>query len=134
MEAIVPTSNGSVPGDSSKSSNKKTTNKQSFRRKIVVTEVTDNLQFYVQDVNDGPKLDKLMQDLRKEFSSNPPLLGTFQPKKGMKCCAKFSVDGEWYRAIIESLDVTGKDSSSKCAKVMFMDFGNVRNIRMHIKL
>lgn len=42
----------------------------------------------------GPLLDSLMEQMRNEFASNPPLPGSYIPKKGDLCAAKF-VDGEW---------------------------------------
>lgn len=42
----------------------------------------------------GPKLEQLMEQLREEMESNPPLQGAYTPKKGELCAAKFE-DGEW---------------------------------------
>jgi len=35
-----------------------------------------------------------MEQLRSELDNNPPLPGSYTPKKGDLCAAKFS-DGEW---------------------------------------
>jgi len=35
-----------------------------------------------------------MEQMRSELDSNPPLPGSYMPKKGDLCAAKFS-DGEW---------------------------------------
>lgn len=43
----------------------------------------------------GPQLEKLMEQLRTEMESNPPLPGAYSPKKGDLCAAKFSQDGQW---------------------------------------
>lgn len=85
--------------------------------KVVVTEVTDNLTFYCQNVDSGSTLEKLMEDLRSEMESNPPLPGAYTPKKGDKCAAQFSQDGMWYRAKVEKVE--GSD-----ATVFFVDYGN----------
>ena len=50
--------------------------------KVVVTEVTQEAKIYAQHVDEGPKLEALMKQIREEFSSNPPLAGAYQPKKG----------------------------------------------------
>lgn len=50
---------------------------------VVVTEVTSDLKFYAQNVDQGPKLEALMNDLRQEFQTNPPLPGSFVPRKGV---------------------------------------------------
>merc|ERR1711899_72643 len=65
---------------------------------VVVTEVTEDAHIYAQHVDEGPKLVGLMNQLREEFSQNPPLAGAFTPQRGQMCAAKF-VDNEWYRVI-----------------------------------
>merc|ERR1712226_1326646 len=84
--------------------------------KVVVTEVTDEAKVFVQVVDSGPKLEELMKEIRAEFTSNPPLSGAYQPKRGDMCAAKF-VDGEWYRAKVEK--VAGAE-----ATVLYVDYGN----------
>ena len=49
---------------------------------VVVTEVTPEAHIYAQHVDEGPKLDSLVNQLREEFSRNPPLAGAFTPKRG----------------------------------------------------
>ena len=51
---------------------------------VVITEVTDEAHVYAQHVDEGPKLDNLMKQLREEFSRNPPLAGAYTPKRGTK--------------------------------------------------
>merc|ERR1712141_132778 len=84
--------------------------------KVVVTEVTQEAKIYAQHVDEGPKLEALMKQIRDEFSNNPPLAGAYQPKKGELCAAKF-VDGQWYRAKVEK--VTSSEVS-----VLYIDYGN----------
>lgn len=84
---------------------------------VVVTEVTPELNFYAQSVDKGPALDAMMAKMRQEFSSNPPLAGSYTPKKADLCAAKFSADNEWYRAKIDR--VQGKNVT-----VTFVDYGN----------
>jgi len=86
--------------------------------KVVVTEVTDDLTFYAQNVDDGSALEKLMEELREEMETNPPLPGAFTAKKGDVCAAKFSQDGQWYRAKVEKIESGGQ------ATVLFTDYGN----------
>merc|ERR1711915_266988 len=83
---------------------------------VLVTEVTDEGKFYACNVSDGPALEKLMDSLREEFSTNPPLAGAYQPKKNDLCAAKF-VDDQWYRAKVEKVSATE-------AQVMYIDYGN----------
>ena len=86
-------------------------------KKVIVTEVDEDLRFYAQFVDNGPQLEKLMEQLRQDMEANPPLPGSYNPKKGDLCAAKFSQDGQWYRAKVEKLE-KGK------VLVLFIDFGN----------
>merc|ERR550519_3345693 len=68
---------------------------------VVITEVSrETLNFFAQYVDDGPKLEKLMEEVNQELSSDPPLPGSYAPKRGELCAAKFE-DGMWYRAKVE---------------------------------
>lgn len=86
-------------------------------KKVVVTEVDEDLKFYAQFVDNGPQLEKLMEQLRNDMESNPPLPGSYNPKKGDVCAAKFSQDSQWYRARVEKIE-KGKIT------VLFIDYGN----------
>lgn len=49
---------------------------------VVVVEATSDLRFYAQMVDQGPRLEVLMNQIRQEFQTNPPLPGAYTPKKG----------------------------------------------------
>nr|CAG4648501.1 EOG090X01F7 [Polyphemus pediculus] len=83
---------------------------------VVITEVTPELHFYVQKVDQGPSLEQLMTQLRQELNTNPPLGGAYNPKKGDLCAAKFS-DGEWYRARVEKV-------AAGQVHLLYVDYGN----------
>merc|ERR1712008_221949 len=68
----------------------------------------------------GPKLVGLMNQLREEFTQNPPLAGSYTPRRGEVCAAKF-VDDEWYRVKVEKVTATE-------ATVLYMDYGNKATI------
>ncbi|KFM78204.1 Nuclease domain-containing protein 1, partial [Stegodyphus mimosarum] len=85
-------------------------------KKVMVTDVRLDLTFYAQHVDEGPKLEEMMLNLRQEFTSNPPLPGSYTPKKGDMCAALFS-DGLWYRAKVDKIN--GGQIS-----VTFIDYGN----------
>nr|CAG4638262.1 EOG090X01F7 [Cyclestheria hislopi] len=91
---------------------------------VVVTEVTPELHFYVQKVDQGPALEQLMAQLRQELDAHPPLAGAYAPRKGDLCAAKFS-DGEWYRARVEK--VAGNQ-----VHLFYVDYGN-REISTAVK-
>ena len=59
-----------------------------------------------------------MEQLRSEMASNPPLPGSYSPKRGDLCAAKYT-DDEWYRAKIEKVN---KDNT---INVLYIDYGNV---------
>lgn len=90
---------------------------------VVVTEVTSELHVYVQFTDDGDKLEALMNDLRRELSEKPPLTGAYTPKKGELCVARYSGDGEWYRARVEKTLPDGE------VAVVFVDYGNRENVK-----
>ncbi|XP_039716557.1 staphylococcal nuclease domain-containing protein 1 [Pteropus medius] len=84
---------------------------------VFVTEITDDLHFYVQDVETGTQLEKLMENMRNDISSHPPVEGSYAPRRGEFCIAKF-VDGEWYRARVEKVESAAK------VHVFYIDYGN----------
>ncbi|XP_076336232.1 staphylococcal nuclease domain-containing protein 1-like [Tachypleus tridentatus] len=85
-------------------------------RSVIITEVQSNLKFYAQHVEEGPQLEEMMSKLREELASNPPLPGSFTPRKGVLCASKF-VDDQWYRARIEKV-------AGNIVHVFYIDFGN----------
>ncbi|XP_027824579.2 staphylococcal nuclease domain-containing protein 1 [Ovis aries] len=84
---------------------------------VFVTEITDDLHFYVQDVETGTQLEKLMESMRNDIASHPPVEGSYDPRRGEFCIAKF-VDGEWYRARVEKVESPAK------VHVFYIDYGN----------
>lgn len=82
-----------------------------------MTEVTPELHFYAQLVEEGPKLEQLMSKTRQELTANPPLAGAYTPKRGELCAAKYTYDESWYRARVEK--ITGSK-----VNVFYIDYGN----------
>ena len=87
-------------------------------KKIVITEVTSEMHFFGQLVESGPKLEQLSSQLRAELEARPPIPGSYTPKVGDVCVAKFSLDDEWYRAKVLSVNSNGN------VTVLFIDYGN----------
>ncbi|RNA25196.1 staphylococcal nuclease domain-containing 1-like [Brachionus plicatilis] len=87
-------------------------------KKVVVTEVTGDFHFYAQLVENGPKLEQLTVQLRAELDARPPVPGAYTAKVGELCAAKFSMDDEWYRAKVLSVQSNGT------VNVLFIDYGN----------
>lgn len=90
---------------------------------VLVTEVTSELRVFVQFTDDGDKLEALMNDVRRELAEKPPLTGAYTPKKGDLCVARYSGDGEWYRARVEKMLPDGE------VAVIFFDYGNRENVK-----
>ncbi len=87
-------------------------------KKIIITEVTNDLHFYGQLIENGPKLEQLTNQLRAELEARPPIPGSYTPKVGDICVAKFSDDNEWYRAKVLSIQSNGN------VNILFIDYGN----------
>lgn len=85
--------------------------------KVIITEVTNELHFFAQSTDNGPKLEQLMTKLRQEFKNSPPVSGSYSPRRGDLCGAKFSEDEEWYRARVEKV-------SGSNATIKYIDYGN----------
>lgn len=86
--------------------------------KVIITEVNPEGTFYAQNVELGNKLEALMEKIHQEFSNNAPLPGSYVPKKGQVCAARFTLDHQWYRAKIE------KVMDQKMCEVFYIDYGN----------
>lgn len=86
-------------------------------QKVVLIEVTDELHFYAQHVDQGDILEGLLSRLRQELAANPPLPGAYNPKRGDLAVAKFTEDDQWYRVKVEK--VAGPNIS-----VFYIDYGN----------
>lgn len=84
---------------------------------VVVTEITPEGSFFVQNIAEGPKAEALLAKFRQEFQANPPLPGAYTAKRGDICAAKFTADDEWYRVKVEKVQA-GK------ATVLYIDYGN----------
>lgn len=85
--------------------------------KVIVTEVTSELHFFAQHTDKGANLESLMAKLRQDFQMSPPL-GSYTPKRGDICAAKFSEDNEWYRAKVE------KVQGGNNVTILYIDYGN----------
>ena len=85
---------------------------------VLVSHIVDPLTFYVQLQSCSDELNSLMEKLAESYISlAEDDLVVQSPVHGMTCCAQFSVDQQWYRAII--IKVSGAD-----CEVQFIDYGN----------
>ena len=87
-------------------------------KKVIVTEVTDDLHVFAQEIDNGPKLEKLTEDLHNEFLAHPPTVGAYTPKRGDIIAAKYTADNCWYRAKVTKIE------SKHNVELLFIDYGN----------
>lgn len=91
----------------------------SQRKSVIITNVSkDFTSFHAQHVKDGPEIEALLNRLRQEVTTNPPIPGSYKPKKGDLAMGKFSQDGLWYRVRIE------KNINTNESQVLYIDYGN----------
>lgn len=94
-------------------------------RDVVITNIDGNGKLKVQEIGKGTAaLETMMADFRKfhlDSKNNKALPDA--PKTGEYVSAKFSLDGQWYRARIRS-----NDRTAKIAEVLFVDYGNSEKV------
>jgi hypothetical protein len=84
---------------------------------IVVSFAESPTSFYCQDLKEANNFTSLSQKLSTYCSSaQPGIHGALLPRQ--PCAAKYSLDGEWYRA--EVVEAKGEDK----VLVQFVDYGN----------
>lgn len=90
-------------------------------REVVVSDVSSEGKIKVQMVGSGTSALETLMSAFKSFHLNPSNSGGLQgpPKAGDVVAAKFSEDGQWYRARVRANDRTAQE-----AEVVFIDYGN----------
>jgi len=94
-------------------------------REVVVTNIDSNGKLKIQEIGKGTSALEIMMNEFKKFhldSKNSKPLGE-PPKTGDYVAAKFSADGQWYRARVRS-----NDRNAKVAEVVYIDYGNGEHI------
>lgn len=82
---------------------------------LELTELVDGVRFYAHVAGDTA-VAALQEQLAKSCRG-ASLDAAFEPKPGQTCCARFTVDNEWYRAKVVSRTATE-------FTVFFLDYGN----------
>lgn len=96
-----------------------------MEEKVLITNIVNPSKFYCQLFKNGPKLESLMQDVARHYSRlgpNEELLSA--PSPGDPCCAQFSEDGCWYRAVV-------MNTSSRGVNVRYIDYGNLETLPLN---
>ncbi|TGJ82627.1 hypothetical protein E0Z10_g6137 [Xylaria hypoxylon] len=94
-------------------------------REVVVTNIDSNGKLKIQQIGKGTSALEVMMNEFKKFhldSKNSKPLGN-PPKTGEYVAAKFSADGQWYRARVRS-----NDRNAKVSEVVYIDYGNSEKI------
>jgi len=109
------------PAESATAASATVDKKPTDYRDIVITNIDNNGRLKIQEIGQGTAaLTTLMNEFKKfhlDPKNNVPLKDA--PKTGEYVAAKFSADGDWYRARIRS-----NDRSAKVAEVVYIDYGN----------
>ncbi|NXJ76163.1 TDRD1 protein, partial [Trogon melanurus] len=89
---------------------------------VIVCTLYNPGEFYCQISNNSElfALKLLNKSLSEYCQKTPP--NVFKPKNGEPCCAFFSDDGNWYRALVQNI------TSDKTVKVCFVDYGNIEEV------
>jgi hypothetical protein len=85
---------------------------------VTITEMISPVSFWAQVPGSEKQIDHITERLAA-MNTNP--VPGFTVKTGETCVAKFSADGAWYRAVVESR------KGDKCT-VRFIDFGNMEDV------
>ncbi|KAI1363341.1 putative transcription factor [Xylaria arbuscula] len=94
-------------------------------REVVVTNIDSNGKLKIQEIGKGTSALEIMMNEFKRFhldsKNSKPLANP--PKAGEYVAAKFSADGQWYRARVRS-----NDRAAKVSEVVYIDYGNSEQI------
>ncbi|XP_027504010.1 tudor domain-containing protein 1 [Corapipo altera] len=79
-------------------------------------------EFYCQILNTHEllALNSLNKSMSEYCQKTPP--DVFKPENGEPCCAFFSEDGNWYRAVVQNI------TSGGTVQVSFVDYGNFEEV------
>uniref|UniRef100_A0A663MQ48 Tudor domain containing 1 n=1 Tax=Athene cunicularia TaxID=194338 RepID=A0A663MQ48_ATHCN len=89
---------------------------------VIVCELYNPGEFYCQISNNSEllALNLLNKSLSAYCQKTPP--NVFKPVNEEPCCAFFSDDGNWYRALVKNV------TSDGTVRVCFVDYGNVEEV------
>lgn len=92
--------------------------------KVYITAVESPGCFFCQISGAEEKLNSLMSEISAAYDSlSTEELAVNSINVGDVCCAKFSEDNQWYRAVVE-------DSADNALTVRFLDYGNAETLRI----
>lgn len=59
-----------------------------------------------------------MERLHQDFEMNKPLPGSYNPRRGNLCAARFTMDDQWYRGKVEKIIDHAR------VQILYIDYGN----------
>ncbi|XP_075468070.1 tudor domain-containing protein 1 isoform X2 [Ascaphus truei] len=89
----------------------------------LVSEIQTPGEFFCQQVHSARQLAELLQSM-SEHCNKTPASPNYKPAVGETCCAQFTEDNQWYRAIL--LEYVSDES----ALVGYVDFGNTEFLQV----
>jgi len=96
--------------------------KPTANEKVYVTTVESPGCFYCQISSSEEKLSALMSEISAVYESLPANeLAVASISVGDVCCAQFSEDNQWYRAVVE-------ENNDSALTVRFIDYGNTETL------
>ncbi|KFV47240.1 Tudor domain-containing protein 1, partial [Tyto alba] len=117
-----------------KQANEDTTNKRIYKWSkltlkqtvdVIVCTLYDPGEFYCQISNNSELLALTLLNKSLSEYCQKTLPDVFKPVNGEPCCAFFSDDGNWYRALVQNV------TSHGTVKVCFVDYGNVEEVPLN---
>jgi staphylococcal nuclease domain-containing protein 1 len=104
-------------------SNGDSVKRQADYRDVVITHVDESGHLKLQQIGSSTDaLEKLMGQFRSFHLSNGTALSG-PPKVNEVVAAKFSADGDWYRAKVKR-----NDREKKAAEIVYIDYGNTETV------
>ncbi|KAF8678179.1 Tudor domain [Rhizoctonia solani] len=88
---------------------------------VIISDIrtTPSFAFSIQVLNENTaQLERMMKDFALHYR-NAPAVSSFAPKAGELVAAKFSGDGQWYRAKVKRSSAAKKE-----VELTFVDYGN----------
>eukprot|EP00058_Branchiostoma_floridae_P024135 XP_002609625.1 hypothetical protein BRAFLDRAFT_125037 [Branchiostoma floridae] len=80
-------------------------------------------EFYCSPAQESSELVQLMDRLHVEYYSRPDVESLQDPRPGTVCCAQFTEDDSWYRAVVRKV-------TDKGVLVRYVDYGNCETVEM----
>ena len=96
------------------------------KEEVLVTGAESPSEFYCQLLKHSVELGTLMNNIAEYYEETVEIDDTITlPQPGMLCCAKYTEDDGWYRALITAVDIASRE-----VEVLYVDYGNSEVLSM----